>query len=67
MGAGVIGPIGVSAATPVDPGLGVEAEAATNHGHETMEKIVKEWGLKLNNATLDLRKVIRIPAPVRLY
>ena len=42
MGSGVIGPIGVSAATPVDPGLGVEAEAATNHGHETMEKIVKE-------------------------
>merc|ERR1719402_582480 len=64
MGAGVIGQVGVIAATHVDLGSRAEAEAATNQGHETMEKIVKERWLKLTTVTLDLRKVIRIPAPI---
>merc|ERR1719309_1233375 len=63
-GAGVLGPVGVRVATHVDLGSGPEAETATNQGHETMEKIVKERRLKLKTAALDFLKVIHIPAPI---
>ena len=66
MGAGVIGPLGVSVATHVGLGLGREEEAATIQDQNTKEKIAKDWLLKLYDAEIDLLKVIRIAVPVRL-